>query len=282
MPIKDVLLVLNTYPDPTPDEAVNCAVSIAAQLDARIAAIACDVQFRMPSSMFGNALLDLSAIASGETRKSAASATHLLEVFNAQSRKLSIAAQTIREKAYSTEVPLTFAEYARFRDLTILPVPETDMLDQWYAETIIFESGRPTLIVPHDWKKRARVKLETAVVAWDFSKTAARAVADSIPLLQKAKRTFVVTVANEKELDTERSAAELARHLSHHNIDVTVETVDAAGRDIGTVLSAFCNDRDADFLVMGAYGHSRLREFVLGGATRSMLSQPPLPILMSH
>lgn len=282
MSVKDALLVLTTYPDPTPEEAVSCAVSIAAQLEARVAAIACEVKFRMPNSMLGNALIDLPAIASGEARKSADSATHLLEIFNAQARKLSIAAQTIREKAYSTEVPMTLAEYARFRDLTILPVPETDMLDQWYPETIIFESGRPTLIVPHDWGKRAKFKLETAIVAWDFSKTAARAVGDSIPFLQKAKRTFVVTVANEKELDTERSAAELARHLAHHNVDVTVETVDAAGRDIGVTLKTFCNDRNADLLVMGAYGHSRLREFVLGGATRSMLSQPPLPILMSH
>lgn len=281
MPIKDVLLALTTYPDPVPDSALSSAVAIAAQLDARVAAIACDVKFKMPSSMLGDVLIDLPAIAAGETRKSVDRATHLLESFNTQARKHSIAAQTIRENAYSTDVPLTLAEYARFRDLTILPVPDTDMLDQWYAETIIFESGRPTLIVPYDWKP-AKPKLETAIVAWDFSKTAARAVADSIPLLQKAKQTFIVTVANEKEIDSDHSAAELARHLAHHGIEVTVETVDAAGRGIGATFKSVCADRGADFLVMGAYGHSRLREFVLGGATRSMLSQPPLPILMSH
>jgi nucleotide-binding universal stress UspA family protein len=174
------------------------------------------------------------------------------------------------------------AQYARFRDLTILPVPRQDSYDQWYAETVIFGSGRPTLVIPYEWKKQTRFKLDTVVVAWDFSKTATRAVADAIPFLQRAGQVFVVTVTNEKEIDTQRSAAELARHLAHHRVEVAVDTVDAAGRDIGTVLQAHCASRNADMLVMGAYGHSRFREFVLGGATRSLLARPIGPILMSH
>jgi nucleotide-binding universal stress UspA family protein len=282
MAIKDILLALTTYPDPTPDTAVISAVAIAAELDARLAAIACEVRVKLPSSLFGTALIDLPAIAAGEARKSADSAAHLLSVFNEEARKRGINAETISEKSYSTDVPETLAQYARFRDLTILPVPQQDPYDHWYAETVIFGSGRPTLIIPCDSTKQAKFKLDTVVVAWDFSKTAARAVADAIPFLQKAKQVFVVTVANEKEMDTQRSAAELARHLVHHHIEVSVDTIDAVGRDIGTVLQAHCASRDADMLVMGAYGHSRLREFVLGGATRSLLTRPTVPVLMSH
>ena len=138
------------------------------------------------------------------------------------------------------------------------------------------------MVIPHEWKKQTSFQLDTAVVAWDFSKTAARAVADAIPILQKTKRVYIVTATNEKGIDTRRSATELARHLAHHRIEVTVDTTDAAGRDIGTVLKSYCEKRDADLLVMGAYGHSRLREFILGGATRGMLSKPTLPVLMSH
>jgi nucleotide-binding universal stress UspA family protein len=282
MAIKDILLALTTYPDPTADQAIVGAVSIAAELDARLAAIACEVRVKLPNSIFGSALIDLPAIAAAEARKSAESAAHLLDVVSKEARKRGINLETISEKSYSTDVPEMLAQYARFRDLTILPVPESDKYDQWYAETIIFGSGRPTLIIPPQWKKQSDFKLNNVVVAWDFSKTAARAVADAGPLLQKAKKVFIVTVENEKTIKSQRSAAELARHLAHHRVEITVDTIDAAGRDIGTALTAHCATRDADMLVMGAYGHSRLREFVLGGATRSLLAQPPLPVLMSH
>ena len=125
-------------------------------------------------------------------------------------------------------------------------------------------------------------KLNTAVVAWDFSRAAARAIADAIPVLEKAKEVRIVTVANEKVLDTKHSGEELAKNLSRHGIDVILENVDAAGRSIGEVLETHAASCGADLLVMGAYGHSRLREFILGGATQSMLSKPPVPILFSH
>ena len=92
----------------------------------------------------------------------------------------------------------------------------------------------------------------------------------------------IVTVTNEKVIDSKRSSEELAKNLSRHGIDVIVDRVDAAGRSIGNVLKREVADYNADLLVMGAYGHSRFSEFVLGGATKSMLSKPPLPILFSH
>jgi nucleotide-binding universal stress UspA family protein len=92
----------------------------------------------------------------------------------------------------------------------------------------------------------------------------------------------VVTVLNEKHLDRKHSAEELSKNLSRHGIDVMLDRVDAGGRAIGDVLGEYVASHAADLLVMGAYGHSRLREFVLGGATRSLLSKPSLPILFSH
>jgi nucleotide-binding universal stress UspA family protein len=177
------------------------------------------------------------------------------------------------------DVPDLLVEYARLRDLTIIPVPES--YDQWYAEALIFGSGRPTLVLPEAPRPRP-FELGTVAVAWDFSRTAARAVSDAMPLLEKAKKVRIVTVTNEKKLDTKHSAEELAKNLARHGIDVVLDKVDAKGQGIGEVLEAYVASHQVDVLVMGAYGHARWREFILGGATKSLLSKPPLPIMFSH
>ena len=120
------------------------------------------------------------------------------------------------------------------------------------------------------------------VVAWDFSRAAARALADALPVLEQAKRVRVVTVSHEKALDASQSAAAVSKHLAAHGLTVTLDSVDAAGRDIGDVLELYVASCNADLLVMGAFGHSRVRDFILGGATKSMLARPPLPVFLSH
>lgn len=282
MAIKDILLALTTYPDPTPELSVAGAVAIAAALDARLAAVACEVRIKLPNSPFAGMLIDLPGMAAAEAKKSADAAASLLAAVDREAKKMGVVSEGISEKCLTAQVSEVLAEYARFRDLTIVPIAKGDDFEQWYAESVIFGSGRPTLVIPPEWKRRIPFAVETAVVAWDFSRAAARTVADAIPVLQKAKHVYVVTVMNEKEIDSRRSAPELAKHLAHHGVEVVVDTVDAAGRDIGTVIKSYCASRDADLLVMGAYGHSRVREFILGGATRSVLSQPTLPVLMSH
>jgi nucleotide-binding universal stress UspA family protein len=282
MAIKDILLALTTYPDPTPEASVADAAAIAAALGARLAAVACEVRVKLPHSPLAGMLIDVPGMAAAEAKKSADSTAKLLAAVERETKKLGVVSETIVEKCLTMEAPEILAEYARLRDLTIVPVPAGDDFDQWYAESIIFGSGRPSLVIPSNWKRRTSFAFDIAVVAWDFSRAATRSVADAIPILQKAKRVHVVTVTNEKEIDSRRSATELARHLAHHGVDVVVDAVDAAGRDIGTVLKSCCASRDADLLVMGAYGHSRLRQFIVGGATSSMLSNPTLPVLMSH
>ena len=118
------------------------------------------------------------------------------------------------EHCLTSEVPEVLIEYSRLRDLTIVPMPERDYLDQWYAESVIFGSGRPTVIVPHERKRSGSFALGTVIVAWDFSRAATRAMADAMPILEKAKHVCVLTVTKEKAIDTRRSGAELAKHLA--------------------------------------------------------------------
>ena len=136
------------------------------------------------------------------------------------------------------------------------------------------------MILP-EARPRPDFALNTVIVAWDFGRPAARAVADALPILEKSKRVFVLTVTSEKVIDTKRSGAELAKHLARHGVNVISDVVDAGGRSIGEAIESHVASRNGDLLVMGAYGHSRLREFILGGATRSMLARPPV-LFFSH
>ena len=282
MSFKDVLVALTTYPEPTPVSAVDDAIDLAAALGAKVSAIACEVKINVPGTLLGRRFLNVPAMIGDEAKKSATNAQQLLAAFQAAAEKRGVFQERILEHCLTSEVPELLVEYSRLRDLTIVPVPEGDYLHQWYAESVIFGSGRPTVVLPHVRKRTGSFALDTVIVAWDFSRPATRAIADAMPILGKAKRVCVLIVTKEKAIDTRRSGAELAKHLARHGIDVVLDEVDAKGRSIGDVFEAHVTYRNADLLVMGAYGHSRLREFVLGGATKSMLTRPPVPVFLSH
>jgi nucleotide-binding universal stress UspA family protein len=279
MAFKDILLTLTSYPDPTPASVNEDAVAIAAAFGAHLTAVACEVHVEVPGHFLSGATANIPGIIAGETEKSRNNAHAMLAAFDAAAEKSGIPHERNLEKCPTYAVPDLLVDYARLRDLTIVPVPES--YDQWYAEAIIFGSGRPTLVLPETSRGRP-FELGTVAVAWDFSRAAARAVSDAVPLLEKAKKVRVVTVINEKKLDSKHSAEALAKNLARHGIDVVLDKVDAAGRRIGEVLEAYTISHKVDVLVMGAYGNARWREFILGGATKSLLSKPPLPILFSH
>jgi nucleotide-binding universal stress UspA family protein len=277
MAFTDILVTLTSYPEPTPVSVVDEAVSVAAVLGAHIAALSCEVHVEVPGHFISGAVVGLPGVIAGEVDKSRRNAQDLLAAFEAAATKSGVSRESILQKCESHEVADLLVEYARLHDLTIM----SESNDQWCAEAVIFGSGKPTLILPQNPRSRP-FELGTIAVAWDFSRAAARAVSDALPLLERAKKVRVVTVLNEKNLDRKHSAEELSKNLSRHGIDVVLDRVDAKGRPIGGILEAYVAAHASDMLVMGAYGHSRLREFVLGGATKSLLSKPPLPILFSH
>jgi len=276
MAFRDILVALTSYPEPTPLSVVEDAVSVASLLGAHIAALSCEMHVQVPGHFMSGAAVGLPGIIAGEAGKSRRYAQDLLEAFEAAAAKAGISRESMLEKCRTFEAPGLLVEYARLRDLTIMP----ESNDRGYAEAVMFGSGRPTLILP---QKRSRaIGFGTVAVAWDFSRAAARAVSDAMPLLEEANKVRIVTVLNEKRLDSKHSAEELAKNLSRHGVEIVLDRVDAKGRSIGGALEAYVASHELDLLVMGAYGHSRLREFVLGGATDSLLSKPPLPILFSH
>jgi nucleotide-binding universal stress UspA family protein len=160
------------------------------------------------------------------------------------------------------------------------PEPDSTGPERLIIEATLFGSGRPILIVPYIQK--APLTLGRVMACWDGSRSAARAIADALPLLARAKAVEIFTVTGEAGKSSEVEGADLAHHLARHGLKVEVERQVARDIDVASVILSHAADRSADLIVMGGYGHSRLREFVLGGATRGILASMTVPVLMSH
>lgn len=288
MSFHDPVVILRPYPAATPDTAVDRAVAIAAAVAPRVSAIACGVVPGVPRSILGDSLLSVSGMVGEEKHKSATDVQRLLSRFTDQVRKTEnlVMGDGIAVMRPASEVPGVLADHARLYDLSIMPMPDGNHVARldahWHVETIVFNSGHPTIIVPREEKGRTAAALDTIIVAWDNSRTAARAIADARPILHAAKQVRILTVLGEKEIRFPQSGAELGRHLARSDIATVVDQVEARGRPIGEILAEQAATHGADLLVMGAYGHSRIKEFILGGATRAMLTEPPAPLFMSH
>jgi nucleotide-binding universal stress UspA family protein len=275
---------LTSYPDATPRESIGQAMTLGKALDARMSAISFDIDVKVPggSNFLADMLLDLPAMIAAEKQKAAANAHGLLDAFEAAAKQRGIFHERIVERSVMTVVADRLTDHARLHDLTIVPVRDGGSVEQWYAESIVFGSGRPCLVLPDPARYERQPALERVAVAWDFSRPAARAVADALPILQRAQAVRAVTVIHEKPIRTTCSNEQLAAHLQMHGVKVEFDAIDAKDRDIGDLFADYVRDRNIDLLVMGAFGHSRVRDFVLGGATKSMMRQPPLPLFLSH
>ncbi|MEO8667492.1 MAG: universal stress protein [Bauldia sp.] len=148
-------------------------------------------------------------------------------------------------------------------------------------EALLFQAAVPTLIIPHTGV--TAFTPDRALVAWDGGATAARAVREALPLLGLAKTVTVVVVDDGKSKSLlGEPGADVAAYLARHDLDVTVRVIPNGAKGVADALKAFAVAEAADWMVMGAYGHGRLREFILGGATRALLETMPVPVLMAH
>jgi nucleotide-binding universal stress UspA family protein len=120
------------------------------------------------------------------------------------------------------------------------------------------------------------------MVCWDGSRSAARAIGDAMPLLARAREVEVVVVDEGTGRNDEIPGADIAHHLARHGLKIKLQRIVAGDVDVANILLSHAADAGSDLIVMGGYGHSRLREFVLGGATRGILSSMTVPTLMAH
>jgi nucleotide-binding universal stress UspA family protein len=176
-------------------------------------------------------------------------------------------------------------EHGRCADVFVLgqrnPDDATSFADELIFTTLL-GTGRPVMIVPHIGVRT--MPGQNVLVAWDCGREAARAVADALPLLVRAKQVSVVTYNSDekKSADAALSTARLRGWLQDHGVAARVNGYEPAQGAIGESLLSLAADRGSDLIVMGGYGHTRLREFVLGGVTQTILASMTVPVLMSH
>jgi len=173
---------------------------------------------------------------------------------------------------------------ARYADLVVLSQADPADRDQGgllqdLPEQVVLHGGRPVLLVPRSGS--FDVPSRRALVAWNGSMQAARAITAALPLLRGVAQVTLAVFGAEKDDHGAEPGADMALFLARHGLKVEVLRRPLSG-DAGEAILSMAADFNADLLVMGAYGHSRFRELIMGGATRSVLAQATLPVLMMH
>ncbi len=278
MTYKEILAPVITLEDD--EAALNAAAEIARKFDTRATALIVTVDlasaFAGTESTFSEIALDIAkgsrshvAVERGKILAWLERARHAFEV-----RDVSI------EAAVESDELLA---HARTADLTIIARSANHgRAHRAMLEHVLFKSGRPVLLVPSG--PRQDRLWERIIIGWNAKDQAMRAVTAALPLLQRAREVVVATVdaVPSKSGHGEAPGRDLAAHLAGHGVRVEVRNLDSMGRTEGRALLDEAAGFDADLLVIGAYGHSRAREFLFGGVTRELLAAAPLPLLLAH
>jgi nucleotide-binding universal stress UspA family protein len=210
-----------------------------------------------------------------------ARATVAKKAFKALTTGSGISCSWAQAEGYLVDV---LSRHGRYADLIVLGQHDGeapfDLDRRGMPDQIILEVARPVLVVPRQGNFTKIGK--NPAVAWNGSAVATRAIHDAMPILEKAKKATVLTVEDKDAPRGNGSESDLAKHLSHHGVRATVEKVKSEDPTDGASLLRAVARRKADMIVMGAYGHWRLRELVLGGVTNHVLGNANVPVLMSH
>jgi nucleotide-binding universal stress UspA family protein len=275
--IKD--LVVNLTGGHPQDFAADYAISLAQAFEAHLVGIGFIYEPIVPGSVLGGVPTDLIEIQREENSKTAKAA---IARFEERARASNLVPESRLIDASIAGAADLFGRIARRFDIAVAGQArrEQGASEELLIEGALFGSGRPVIVVPVT--QTAPVKLDRVMLCWDGSRPAARAIADAIPFMTRANAVEIVVVIGERDKSGEITGANMKWHLARHGIDVEIKRIAAGGADAQSTIVKHATESGADFLVMGGYGHSRLREFILGGVTRSILRAMPVPVLMSH
>jgi nucleotide-binding universal stress UspA family protein len=254
------------------------AVGLAERFDAHLVGL--HVRQRFEAPMFSDATAALDALyrtyEESVRREEAAARAAFQAALNGQ--RLSSGWRVVDGHA---EDELT--AQARYADLVVVgqrepePMPEATPTD--LPEKLALHSERPVLVVPHIGATQPPGG--TIMVCWNGRREASRAATGALPLLKAAERVIVLTIDADKA-NVPDAARQAGDWLDRHGVKATVQHDTAAASDVGNVILSRAADSAADLIVMGIYGHSRMREFVLGGASRTLLGSMTVPLLIAH
>ena len=274
--LNDIVVHIPVYRPADP--VIDCAVSLAGLFGAHLDGIASIYQSLNP--WMGPEASAVAVATQYET--SVEQAASALDRFEIAARHMGILHGSKRLFSVSYAETQTLSELSRLYDLNIVIQPDRswpshgDML----PEIVLFNSGRPMLMVPYIY--RGLLKLDRIMICWDGGRPAARAVHDAMPLLLKAEAIDVLTVNEDKVHMGEASSAALIAHLARHDLSARLHQFTAEASGIYNSILSLAADTGTDLIVMGGYGHSKFREFILGGVTRGIFESLTVPALISH
>ncbi len=278
MSFKTVLLAVGVGQD---DREIDRAAKIAEALGAHLSVLTLGIAPPPPSSPYGVVSNDIWASEIQDGQGAAQDfATGVASRLRARGLSSSVMSQYIDRATVATIV----ARSARYADVTLI-TPEAegvDLLQAWVTNGALFESGRPVVLLPSADTQFPNVS--RVMIAWDASVEASKAVRDAVGLMKTADEVHAVLIDPVPSFEGHgpEPGADLATYLGRHGISATIHRLPREGRDVADLLQRTAIDLDADLMVMGGFGHSRLRQRIFGGTTTSTLRASRVPVLMAH
>jgi len=272
-------LPIPTYPEPVEDAAISAAIGFAGALNCALDVTAFSVDLPRLSSGLGDWLIDVPGIVATAEKNSKAECQRLQELVEAATSAAGVRLHFATRNIILGGALEASATEARSYDLALVPWSTKTEAVQDLAEALVFGSGRPTVLVPPGTKA---APLTHVAVAWDGSHVAARALWDVLPLLAEGGRISVLTAVDDKPTAGRDLAGALTARLERHGLKAAAVDVVLGGQTIGDALQRAALASGAGLMAMGGYGHSRLRDFILGGATKGVIDKLQLPVLLSH
>ncbi len=261
---------------------LDVAVAVAQDHEAHLTGLSLTATSYMPTYVAAGLPSDLLQI---QRKMALERAEKALAAFEKAAKLATITTESRIEHCIEHEAAAVVNLHARYADLLIIGQVDPDEPPsggESFVEDVVLGAGRPVLVVPYIGAPKASGK--RVIVAWDASREAARAVTDAMPFLTRAEKVTVLVVNPERgpEGHGEQPGADVAVLLARHGVNTEVHQSESPDISVGDEILSRVADDGSDLLVMGAYGHTRLRELVLGGATRSILEEMTVPVLMSH
>ncbi len=277
MPFKTILVHLAD--DPGHMQRLETAIALAHRFDAHLTAVYVETPLSRPAAIAGRgASLGFQAAASEAARK------HAEKVEAEFRQRADRSGLRVEWRMGGKEHADAIATHAFAADLTIISQLAIENADRRLAipfpDDVPFVVPGPVLLLPQGWTDRPIAK-KHVVIGWKPEKEAARAVQWSLPFLLEADQVSILTLHPDKN-DKILHGTQVANMLDRHGVKVNVVDETCRDADVGERIHAFASDNGGDLVVIGAYGHSRLREIILGGTTRHMCARAQLPILMAH
>jgi len=265
--------------DDTPMAAIRQSIALAARYEARLSVLIAVQTFVAPYTPLWSGMANsIAAEVNEQAQKQGAS---LAETTEAEAKAAGVEADVQVVVGVFAELGSRAARVARSADLVVVD-QQHGALDtsEMLLEEALFRSGRPVLIAS---PRRAPVEeVRSIVVGWDGSSHAARAVSDALATFPTLKKIEIVTISGEKSLKNILPGADFAQHLARKGVEVMLTDVAADGRSVAEILDGCAIAAKADLIVAGAFGHSRLREFLLGGVTVDLTEKATTPVLMAY